>query len=193
MNKNKGIESIKSVNIRSVDIERKLLMSSSMIDIFESFLKETIGKEVLIVNTNLGMEVYYYSKNDYSKFIRESILLYTLTQVDHKKLKFRYNSNRDEVYQSFCDALTTFSRYPQIFLAYAKKFIHIKEKNTSSRFLIPILNEFFEEVLKEIDKTGKIPHYDKIKKVKIKSQKLYVNNTVIRNLISEILLKKRYN
>ncbi|WP_438426547.1 hypothetical protein [Aquimarina macrocephali] len=193
MNKNDDIESIKSVNIRSIDFKRQLLMSSAMVAIFESFLKESIGNEVLVINTNIGMEVYYFSNNDYSTFIRESILLYTLTQIDHKKLKFKNNQNREEVYQSFCQALITFSQYPQIFLAYAKKFIHLKEKNKSSTFVIPILNRFFEEVLKVLLKTGKIPHYEKIKKAKNKAQKPDLDKSIIENLISEILLKKHSN
>ncbi len=164
-----------------------------MVAVFESFLKESIGDEVLVINTNIGMEVYYFSNSNYNTFIRESILLYTLTHIDRKKLIFKNNQNREEVYQSFCQALITFSQYPQIFLAYAKKFIHLKEKNKSSRFVLPILNSFFEEVLSVLLETGKIPHYEKIKKAKNKSHKSYLDKNSIENLISEILLKKHSN
>ncbi|WP_271767309.1 hypothetical protein [Aquimarina algiphila] len=193
MNTNKDIESIKSVNIRSVGIKRQVLMSSATVEVFESFLKENIGSEVLVVNTNIGIGVYYYSKNDYSTFIRESVLLYTITHIDQKKLKFRNNLNRIDVYQSFCEALIAFSQYPQIFLAYAKKFIYLKEKNKTSTFVIPILTGFFEEVLKVLDETGKIPHYEKIERAKNKLKKSDTDNKVIKELISEILLKKHYN
>ena len=168
-------------------------MSSATVEIFESFLKENIGSEVLVVNTNIGIGVYYYSKNDYSTFIRESVLLYTITHIDQKKLKFRNNLNRIDVYQSFCEALIAFSQYPQIFLAYAKKFIYLKEKNKTSTFVIPILTGFFEEVLKVLDETGKIPHYEKIERAKNKLKKSDTDNKVIKELISEILLKKHYN
>ncbi len=193
MSKDKAIESIKSVNIRSIDLKRRLLMSSAMVAVFESFLKQNIGNEVLVVNTNIGMEVYYYSKNDYNVFIRESILLYTLKEIDQSKLKFRNNLNKEEVYQSFCEALMTFAQYPQIFLAYTKKFIHLKRKNKSSKYVIPILNSFFEEVLGFLTKTGKIPHFEKVQKAKNKSQKPDPDRMVIKDLISEILLKKHYN
>ncbi|WP_271782804.1 hypothetical protein [Aquimarina algiphila] len=193
MNTNKDIESIKSVNIRSVGIKRQVLMSSATVEVFESFLKENIGSEVLVVNTNIGIGVYYYSKNDYSTFIRESVLLYTITHIDQKKLKFSNNLNRIDVYQSFCEALIAFSQYPQIFLAYAKKFIYLKEKNKTSTFVIPILTGFFEEVLKVLDETGKIPHYEKIERAKNKLKKSDTDNKVIKELISEILLKKHYN
>jgi len=188
-----NIASIRSVNIRSLSIQRKLLMSSNKVTIFESFLKENIGSEVLVVNTNIGMEVYYYSDHNYSTFIRESILLYTLKNLDPSKLKFRSNHNRDQVYKSFCEALMTFAQYPQIFLSYAKKFSYLKEKNRTSQFVVPILDEFFDEVLTVLTKTGKIPHFEKIKKVKNKLKKSDPDKTVIKNLISEILLKTHYN
>lgn len=193
MNNNKEIESIKSVNIIGLGVNRRLLMSSSMVTVFESFLKENIGQEVLVVNTNIGMEVYYYSKNDYSVFIKESVLLYVLTQINREKLKFKNNLNKIEVYKSFCEALLTFSQYPQTFLAYTKKFIHLREKHESSRFVIPILNGFFEEVLMVIEKTGKMPHYKKIQHAKNKSQKSGPDKIIIKNLISEILLKRHSN
>ena len=168
-------------------------MSSAKVVVFESFLKENIGDEVLVVNTNIGMEVYYYSKNNYSKFIRESVLLYTIKSVSPLKLKFCDNLTKEEVYQSFCKALITFSQYPQLFLAYAKKFIYLKKEHNSSKFVMPVLDSFFEEVLRFLVETGKIPHYEKVKKAKSKSKSLKINNMVVKELISEILLKKHYN
>jgi len=136
------IASIKSVNIRSTDIEKRLLMSSSTVDIFQSFLRDCIGNEVLIINTNVGMEIYYYSDNYLGNFIRESAFLYTLKHIDTSKLKFRNAVGKEEVQKSFTEAIFTFAQYPQLFLAYVKKFIHLIDKNSGSRFIIPILSSF---------------------------------------------------
>ena len=193
MNNTNSTYSIKSVNIRTTDLRRRLLMSSSAVAIFEAFLKESIGEEVLVVNTNIGMEVYYYSKNDYSTFIRESILLYTIKYIDQSKLKFKNHLTREEVYQSFCEALMTFAQYPQVFLAYTKKFIHLKERNETSKYVFPILNGFFEEVLKFLTETGKMPHYEKIRRAKNYIKKPDPDDLIIKDLISEILMKKHYN
>lgn len=164
-----------------------------MVAVFESFLKENIKDEVLVVNTNIGMEIYYCSGNDYSTFIKDSILLYTLKNLDHSKLKFRYNLNKEEVYQSFCEALMTFAQYPQLFLAYTKKFIYIKKRNKSSQYLIPVLNGFFEEVLKVLIETNKMPHYEKVKRARNKPSKPDPEKLVIQELIAEILMKTHYN
>ncbi len=188
-----NIESIKSVNIRPIDSKRRLLMSSAKVDIYQSFLMESIASEVLIINTNIGMEVYYYSKMDYGKFIKESVLLYTIDEIDVTKLKFRYHLNQQQVYDSFCDALLVFSRYPQIFLAYSKKFIHLKDKNETSKFIVPLLYEYFENILKILAKTGKVPHFDKIERAKKKSLKPCLDSKLIQKLISEVLLKRHRN
>ncbi|WP_109301528.1 hypothetical protein [Aquimarina sp. AU474] len=193
MSIDKELYSIKSVNIRSTDIKRRLLMSFTTVAIFESFLKENIGNEVVVINTNIGMEVYYYSNNDYSTFIRESVLLYTIKHIDQAKLKFKNNFNEEEVCKSFCEALLTFAQYPQIFLAYTKKFLRLQETNTSSKYVIPILNGFFEEVFEFLTEAGKIPHQKKIERAKNRRQDSNSENMIINDLISEILLKKHHN
>jgi len=184
--------SIKSVNVRSKGVNRRLLMSSGTLAIFESFLKEHIGQELLIVNTNFGMEIYYYSKKDYSKLIQETLLKHTTGKFDVSRLIFRYNLTRQQVYESFCAALLTFAQYPQLFLAYAKKFMYLRDKNITSRYIIPILSGFFEEVLTSLEDKGTMPHYEKIVKAKNKPQKTKLDHT-IKELISEILLKKHLN
>lgn len=190
---NSVVNYIKSVNIRSTDIKRRLLMSSSTVATFQSFLKDSIGDEVLIINTNVGMEIYYYSVNDYGNFIKESALLYTLKHIDNTKLKFRNSVTSEEVKRNFTEAIITFAKYPQMFLAYTKKFIRLRDTNTASEYVMPILDDFFEDAMRLLAESGKVPHYEKIQKAKNKSQKLDANQKVIYDLISEILLKKHRN
>ncbi|WP_299256039.1 hypothetical protein [uncultured Aquimarina sp.] len=168
-------------------------MSSFTADTFQSFLKDSIGDEVLIINTNIGMEVYYYSTTDYSNFIKENALLYILKHIDAKKLKFRNSIDKEEVQKSFTEAIITFAQYPQLFLAYTKKFIRLRDKNAQSQYVMPILNTFFENTMKLLAETGKVPHSEKIQKAKNKSQKSDYNQSIIDDLISEILLKKHSN
>ncbi|MBW1294708.1 hypothetical protein [Aquimarina litoralis] len=168
-------------------------MSSSTAGAFQSFLSDSIWAEVLIINTNIGMEIYYYSENDYSNFIRESALLYTIKNIDTTKLRFKNSLSSEEVRKNFVETIITFAQYPQLFLAYAKKFIHLKSNNSHSKYIMPALNSFFEDAMAFLAETGKVPHYDKIQRAKNKSQKLDSNQKIIYDLISEILLKKHRN
>ncbi|WP_378181659.1 hypothetical protein [Aquimarina sp. SS2-1] len=168
-------------------------MSSTAAETFQSFLRDSIGDEVLIINTNIGMEIYYYSIRDYGTFIKESAVLYTFKHIDTFKLKFRNSPSKMEVHKNFTEAIITFAQYPQLFLAYAKKFLRLRDTNTRSQYVMPILNTFFEDTIKFLAETGKVPHYDKIQKAKNKSQKLDGSQKIMDDLISEILLKKHRN
>jgi len=187
------IENIKSVNIRSIGIRKGLLMSSSTVKAFQAFLKDSIGDEVLIINTNVGMEIYYCSDTDYSNFIKESALLYTVKHIDHTKLKFRNSDNPEDVRKNFIEAILTFAQYPQLFLAYTKKFMRLRDHNIQSKFVMPMLNGYFEDTIRLLSEKGKVPHFEKIKRAKNKSQKLDATQKIMGTLISEILSKNRRN
>ncbi len=184
------ITDIKSVNIRSINIKRRLLMSPTAVGTLTKYLQDHIGTEILIINTNVGMEIYYYAKNDHSHFIKETALLHTMKLVDASKLRFKNSLSSEEVRKNFTETIITFAQYPQLFLAYAKKFIHLRNNNSQSRYIMPALNSFFEDAMAFLAETGKVPHYDKIQRAKNKSQKLDGNQKIICDLISEILLKK---
>ena len=194
MNIRESIESIKSVQIKSTDLKRYLLMSPSKVKVFQSFLQSSIGNEVIVVNTNLGMEVYYYSTNDYSNFIKESVLLYTLTLSNQERLKFKSCINKKEVYDSFSETLSKFSQYPQFFLAYTKKFIRLQEVNKNSKFIMPVLIDFFEKGMQLLSEKGRIPYYQKDQLIKQKSRES-VNDSekIIKNLVSQVLMKMNSN
>ncbi len=192
MNFNKERKNIKSVNIRSIALKRKLLIAPHKIKVLQSYLRDKIEEEVIIVNTNLGIEIYYYSNNDYYNFIKESSLLYLDKDADISKLKYRFYDTKSDVYESFCESLNTFVKYPQIFLAYAKKFTKLNIEYQDSRYIMPVLNSFFEEILATIEKTGKIPHENKLVNRK-KSQRSILGNHIIRKLIVEILSSEHKN
>lgn len=184
------ITDIKSVNIRSTNIKRRLLMSPTTIGTLTVYLQDRIGAEILIINTNVGMEIYYNAKNDHSNFIKESALLHVTHPIDSSKLRFKNSLSSEEVRKNFMETIITFAQYPQLFLAYAKKFIYLKNSHRRSEHIMPVLNVFFEDAIAFLAETGKVPHYDKIQKAKNKSQKLDGNQKIIDDLISEILLKK---
>ena len=193
MSSNDFKEDIRSVNVRSTQIKKSLLMSHEMVHTFQTLLENNIGSEVLVINTNTGMEVYYYANIDYFEVIKKAVSSYLASHVDRAKLRFRNNHCKEEVHKSFCEAFFTFAKYPQLFLAYAKKFKHIRQKNKDSQYILPVLNSFFENSLRILAETGRIPHYQKIRDYKPSDTTAELDDSVIKELISEILLKMRSN
>lgn len=148
--------------------------------------------EVLVINTNTGMEVYYYTDTNYFLVIKKAVSSYLLDHVDSSKLKFKDNDNREEVFQSFSDAFFTFAKYPQLFLAYAKKFKFIRD-NKDSPYIMPILNTFFENSIRTLAKTSTIPHYDRVRNYAQTKSKAAMDDVTIKALVDEVLLKIRSN
>jgi len=66
---------LKIVNISSKNFKKQLLVSSKEVLILYSFLKDLFPGEVMIINTNIGLDVYYYSPLVYDDLIVNTFLL----------------------------------------------------------------------------------------------------------------------
>ncbi|TYP76059.1 hypothetical protein [Aquimarina intermedia] len=189
-----NIKPIKSVRVTLVsNSHRRLLLQNAGVLRLEDFLSDSIDDEVIIISTNFGLEIYYYTTVDYFDFISEAVKFYCLKKTNIDDLRFENNNEEHLVYQAFCDALLTFSQYPQIFLAYSKKFVRIKELHSNSKYIIPILDRYFEDVLKYLELNRVLPHSDKLMKIRQKKSQESDSYHVIKALILEILSKKHSN
>jgi len=183
---------LKSVIIRFKERQNRLLIDKDTIPHFETFLKESVGSDIVIINTNISLGIYYSSKNNCSELIKRSVLIYTIKRIDTANLSFDYNLNYNDVRMSFIDGFYTFSQYPQLFLAYAKKFVYIREQHGYNKIVMPYLNNFYEQVLKELHKKEQLPFSKKIMNadgaffIKKRDPLLY-------NLASRIASKEHFN
>jgi len=162
-------ELLKSVTIRFKKRQKRLLISKNTMDLFEAFLKDSIGNEIIIVNTNIGLGIYYASAKDYSDVIKQSVLIYTLEKNNPEEFTFLYDLNFETLKINFSNALFTFAAYPQLFLAYVKKFVHLRQQHTSSKIVMPHLNNLYEQALKDLYKQGNLPFAEKIMAISISS------------------------
>jgi len=153
---------LKSVSIRFKKRQKRLLITKDAIPFFETFLKESIGNEVVVINTNIGLGVYYASPKDYSNVIKKSVLVYALKYDNSEELIFLYDLNYDTLKINFSKALFTFANYPQLFLAYVKKFVHLRNQNSKSKIVMPELDNLYEQALKELYQKNKLPFAEKI-------------------------------
>lgn len=180
------LQNLKSVTIKDYKFKRRLLLKPYLAKQFLSFLQEFIGNEVILINTNTGIQIFYYSKKNYSQFIKESMLLYCIKVNQNIELKFTNQNNGTEARKQFKNAVYTFSQYPQLFLAYSKKFIKLKNENTKSKIVISFLNIFFEKTLTTISKNkGVIPFQNKLNLNKIKKLNSEVNQKLLYSLFKD--------
>jgi len=66
---------LKSVFISSKRYKKQLLIKHDDVPKLQTLLKNAIKNEVLIINTNLGLDIYYQSSSDCSTIIKNSFLL----------------------------------------------------------------------------------------------------------------------
>ncbi|WP_010182864.1 hypothetical protein [Aquimarina agarilytica] len=181
------IKNLKSVTIKASGFKRNLIIPPNLAKQFLFFLQENIGNEIILVNTNIGIQIFYYSTKNYSQFIKESMLFYAIKLNQNVRLNFTNQLDGNQVRKQFKNAIYTFSQYPRLFLAYSKKFIQIKKENTQSKIVMPFLNTCFEKTITSIiEKNGMIPFQNELNKNKIKALESEINKKILFNLYDDI-------
>jgi len=68
---------LKSVHISSKKHKISILIAHNEVSTLLNFLESTLQTKFLILNTNLGLEIYYYSNKNLSALITNTLLLIT--------------------------------------------------------------------------------------------------------------------
>lgn len=112
---------LKILNISGKGFKKELLISSKEVSTLHIFLKGIINDKVMIINTNVGLDVYYHSSICYKDLIVNSFLL--LTTCGGKSINDFYikslNSKSDIEHETnrFFDKLI---KNPLLFKSYSK-------------------------------------------------------------------------
>ncbi|MFO7672753.1 MAG: hypothetical protein R6V74_03505 [Lutibacter sp.] len=159
---------LKSVFISSKKHKLSLLISSKEVTALSDFLEITINEKVLILNTNLGIEIYYHSDIDYSNLITHSFLLIASKQ-GNQTTEYRIAPFRTfpELKNGLQQMLIRLNSMPLAFNCYSKSIIHQLNKNYEKNnqligslfsiwnkiLLLINLNEQSNQRLKQFEKT----------------------------------------
>src|SRR5690606_3076694 len=71
---------LKIVNISSKGFKKQLLISSKEVATLYSFLRQVIKGKVMVINTNIGVAIYYHSLLTYDDFIVDIFFLLSIRQ-----------------------------------------------------------------------------------------------------------------
>ncbi len=168
---------LKSVVIRFKNRQKRLLISKNALNNFDFFLQKNIEGEFVIINSNVGFAVYYASEKNYSELIKQNILKHCNNSIE--ELAFLYDLNANSLKANFTQVFITFSKYPQLFLAYVKKFVSLRKRYNSSRIVMPQLSCFYKQALKELQHSGKLPFAKKIIALNSNFEKSYSSPLLI--------------
>jgi hypothetical protein len=140
---------LKSVFIASKKHKLSLLISSKEVTALSDFLETTINEKVLILNTNLGIEIYYHSDINYTNIITHSFLLIASKQ-GNETTEYRIAPFRTipELKNGLHQILVRLNSMPLAFNCYSKSVIHQLDKNyEKNNQLIASLFSVWKQIL----------------------------------------------
>lgn len=143
---------LKYITISSKKIKKHLLITHKEVSILHSFIQNTTNSEVLIINTNLGVEIYYLSTIDCGVLVKNSFLLLMnkkkTSENDYRILM--YNSI-NEIKAEIQTSLLRLSAMPLSFKCYSKNlFNQLKLIHINNEQIILELFKIMEDVLASI-------------------------------------------
>ncbi len=147
---------LRYITISSKKIKKHLLITHKEVNILHSFIQNTTNSEVLILNTNLGIEIYYLSTIDCGVLVKNSFLLLTnkrkTSENDYRI--FMYNSIND-IKAEIQTSLLRISAMPLSFKCYSKNlFNQLKLIHINNEQIILELFKILEDVLASIYVNG---------------------------------------
>ncbi|MBJ6368752.1 hypothetical protein [Snuella sedimenti] len=81
---------LKIVNISSKGFKKELIVSSKDVSTLHTFLKRIIKGHLMLINTNLGLDVYYHAAQNYQDLVFNTFLLLVTSKgksADHYLVK----------------------------------------------------------------------------------------------------------
>lgn len=121
---------LKSVFISSKKHKLSLLISSKDVAELSDFLERTINEKVLILNTNLGIEIYYESDLDYTNLITHSFFLISSKEINEAtNYRIAAFSTFPQLKNGLQQMLERLNLMPLAFGCYSKSIMHQLDKN----------------------------------------------------------------
>ena len=151
---------LKIVNISSKAFKKELLVSSKEVVTLYAFLKEEIASEVMIINTNIGLDIYYDDIHDHEGFIVNAFLLLAACKGKSKDHYFinSFKTPEDikmETYRLFEKLI----KNPLLFKSYSKSLCHQLNANyITSTSIVNELLGLWQDALFHIDTKQSLSH-----------------------------------
>jgi uncharacterized protein (DUF2249 family) len=186
---------LRTVSISNKSLKKELLISSNQVNSLNMFLKDIMKNDVMIISTNIGLDVYYYAPISYHEIIFNTFLL--IANCNNKSSKDYFvkvlNSEVEikHATQYFFEKLL---KNPLLLKSYAKSMsFQINSKSKENASIIKELLALWKEVLYKMnDDLGMqklIPFLVHFQDSNLKEN----DNSIVQKLIQEALSTTRVN
>lgn len=116
---------LKLVSIRSKGHKKQLLLNYQEQDSFCEVLKPLVKNHLMVINTNLGLDVYYHSLSDQQELILDTFIL-CVAQDDASKNDFHFKgiNSTTELKEETRSLFLRLVEMPLFFKSYSKSLFH---------------------------------------------------------------------
>ncbi|MFD0863411.1 hypothetical protein ACFQ1M_14445 [Sungkyunkwania multivorans] len=158
----------------------------------QEFLKESCKNNVLVINSNVALDVYYLAPCDCSDLIRDSFLL--LATKEKEQFSFSTFNSESTCLRKFESTLIQLANHPQTFLAYCKKFAFRLKKERVNHEIVMKLFDCFNNTLIKLKNDDKLPHVRLLKDIAVSyKETMEASDEFPHELFSELDSLKNMN
>jgi len=143
------ISLLKGVHISSKTHKTSILIAHNEVSTLLNLLKNTLQTKFLILNTNLGLEIYYYSNKNLSSLITNSLLLIT-SKKKHDLNNYRIQSftSEEKLFNGMQQSIKKLTSTPLSFRCYTQNlFKQLNDNYDSKKDIIEELFFIWKQLL----------------------------------------------
>ncbi|WP_430410531.1 hypothetical protein [Kordia sp.] len=186
---------LKYLHINEKHHKMQLLISHQQVITLKNFLTELLRDEVLVINTNLGLEIYYESTYDCTQILKDTFAIVACKKCKTEdRYRFFSFQNEHEIQQFMNASMLKLAGMP-LFKSYTKSMLRqLNLQFESHRKLIGKLLQIWHKISRTTD--SKETTSTKIQSFKKDFQAIYINNIeneALKRLFTEMLEKKHLN
>jgi len=187
---------LKCVFIASKKYKISLLISHNEASTLCNFIESIINTNVLVLNTNIGLEIYYNSTIDYTILIANSFLLIASKQgKEAKEYRIVSFNTFPDLKDGIQQMLVRFSSMPLAFTCYLENlFYQLNINYKKNNQLIAILFSIWEQILNSLVSNKLIDtSFYQFKKSIIKFNIKNTSDHILKELITNAISSLRQN
>ena len=140
---------LKIVSIYSRTYKRHLLLNKCEVASLKSHIQSIIQHEVMVINTNIGLDIYYYASEMHFKLIRDAFLLLVEKQINSTtNFHFKSLNTKQDIIIETENMFHRLSTMPLLYKSYCKSlFFQFDLYASDNKAILNALFSIWKEVL----------------------------------------------
>ena len=146
-------DKLRTVSISYKNLKRELLLSSNQVNTLHAFLRDIMKNDILIINTNIGLDIYYYAPISCDEIILNAFLLIANSNQKNRNDYFVKVLNSDvEIKLATNYFFNKLLKNPLLLKSYMKSLSYqLNSKNKSNNLIINNLIALWKDIILNMD------------------------------------------